>query len=309
MPIKITCSACGKSFNAPDAAAGKKVKCPGCQAVIAVPTGGNPAPATGSSAKPVPGAPSAKPAPGSKPAAAKATPTKSTATKAGSTPPGDLSDLFEQEGFKKELGARCPSCDAVLKSNAVICTACGFNLQTGQRVEGIVAKKSGGGHGGHGHGGDGEAQLQHAESMMERDKKLQEKLIRGSGMPWWMLLIVLFLVIGGACAFGIIMIDFVTTDKSKLGAMQRIVSLDRRALVGFIILFSFLPIATIGSLAAIIAGFKESAAQGIMVFLIPLYNLIFCIKRWKVMNGVFWMIIISGIGGGIGGALIAMGSR
>ncbi len=36
MPIKVTCS-CGKTLTAPDAAAGKRAKCPGCGQVITVP--------------------------------------------------------------------------------------------------------------------------------------------------------------------------------------------------------------------------------------------------------------------------------
>ncbi len=37
MPIPITCPGCSARMNAPDAAAGKKVKCPKCQTVLAVP--------------------------------------------------------------------------------------------------------------------------------------------------------------------------------------------------------------------------------------------------------------------------------
>lgn len=37
MPIRLTCSACSKPMQAPDVAAGKRVKCPNCQAVVSVP--------------------------------------------------------------------------------------------------------------------------------------------------------------------------------------------------------------------------------------------------------------------------------
>ena len=36
MPIPVTCS-CGKKLNAPDTLAGKRVKCPGCQALVLIP--------------------------------------------------------------------------------------------------------------------------------------------------------------------------------------------------------------------------------------------------------------------------------
>src|ERR1700736_5830482 len=37
MPIDVQCSGCSTMLRAPDTAAGKKVKCPKCEAVIAVP--------------------------------------------------------------------------------------------------------------------------------------------------------------------------------------------------------------------------------------------------------------------------------
>jgi TM2 domain-containing membrane protein YozV len=37
MPIVVTCPSCGSKLKAPDTAAGKKLKCPKCQAPIAVP--------------------------------------------------------------------------------------------------------------------------------------------------------------------------------------------------------------------------------------------------------------------------------
>lgn len=44
MPIPVVCASCQTRLNAPDAAAGKKVKCPKCQAVMAVPAGDEPPP-------------------------------------------------------------------------------------------------------------------------------------------------------------------------------------------------------------------------------------------------------------------------
>ncbi len=47
MPIIVNCHQCGKSAKAPDSVAGKKVKCPSCQAILTVPMpegGGAPAP-------------------------------------------------------------------------------------------------------------------------------------------------------------------------------------------------------------------------------------------------------------------------
>ncbi|MDQ7780835.1 MAG: hypothetical protein RDV41_14155, partial [Planctomycetota bacterium] len=66
MAITVSC-ACGKVMSVPDSLAGKKGKCPGCQAVITIPVpGGAPAPST----KAAPAAP-AKPATGRVPVAPK----------------------------------------------------------------------------------------------------------------------------------------------------------------------------------------------------------------------------------------------
>ena len=40
MPIEISCDNCSKRLRVPDTAAGKRVKCPGCQTVLSVPAGG-----------------------------------------------------------------------------------------------------------------------------------------------------------------------------------------------------------------------------------------------------------------------------
>ena len=40
MPIRVDCASCGKKLQVPDSTAGKRVKCPGCQAVLVVPSAG-----------------------------------------------------------------------------------------------------------------------------------------------------------------------------------------------------------------------------------------------------------------------------
>ena len=44
MPIATACPHCARKINAPDSAAGKRVKCPKCQQAFAVPPPNNPAP-------------------------------------------------------------------------------------------------------------------------------------------------------------------------------------------------------------------------------------------------------------------------
>jgi hypothetical protein len=64
MPIDVTCGACGRAINAPDKLAGKKVKCPQCATIVAVPA---PRSADTPPARPGPARP-ASPPPAGKPA-------------------------------------------------------------------------------------------------------------------------------------------------------------------------------------------------------------------------------------------------
>src|SRR5207245_2925023 len=50
MAVKVRCPTCEKVLNAPDAARGKAVKCPGCETRIKVPAGDSPAGESGKSA-------------------------------------------------------------------------------------------------------------------------------------------------------------------------------------------------------------------------------------------------------------------
>src|SRR5262245_1798800 len=61
MPITLGCPSCGKRFRARDESAGKKVKCPYCQAAVQVPTPEESASA-GAATAPLPGAPGSAPA-------------------------------------------------------------------------------------------------------------------------------------------------------------------------------------------------------------------------------------------------------
>lgn len=59
--IKVTCQSCGKVLQAPSSAAGKGVRCPGCQSVVKIPGGASnasPSPSSGPVAKPKPVVPS-----------------------------------------------------------------------------------------------------------------------------------------------------------------------------------------------------------------------------------------------------------
>jgi ribosomal protein S27E len=69
MPFTIECSKCHKTLKVPDEAAGKKVRCPSCQEIIAVPASGGSSPDEGVTEKPAPPTPAS-----SKPSSSKSGP-------------------------------------------------------------------------------------------------------------------------------------------------------------------------------------------------------------------------------------------
>ncbi len=103
MAIRVICT-CGKSLAVKDEYAGKRLKCPGCGQTLKVPVG--------AAAKPQPasGPETAKPA-ASKPAA----------------PP------IAKE--RKAASKACPSCDATMPTNAVLCVNCGYDWRTGSKLK------------------------------------------------------------------------------------------------------------------------------------------------------------------------------
>ena len=159
MPIRINCQ-CGKTLNVPDTMAGKAVKCPGCGKPVKVP-----AAAGGAAAR----------------AAAPAQPVV----------PEDSSmdDLFSEEGFSQHVAAVCPSCRAEMPATAVLCTKCGYNKESGEKLAAHLTAGVDIDH--------GTLALQKAELDMVKDKEMQEKLLSGAGLPWWGLALVLFMLGSG----------------------------------------------------------------------------------------------------------------
>lgn len=163
MPIPVQCT-CGKQASVRDELAGKAIKCPNCSKVIQVP----------GAAKAV----------ASRPAAA---PVRT-----------DMDDLFAEEGLDRQIASICPACSHEMKATDVLCTKCGFNKQTGERLDGHKVA-----------GVDidvGTMALQKAAEDIKHAKKLQEQLQGKQGMPPWMLGLILFLL-GGATVIAVIVVN------------------------------------------------------------------------------------------------------
>lgn len=100
-----------------------------------------------------------------------------------------MNDLFDEEGFSAQVAAICPACRAEMPGGSVLCTKCGYNKATGIRLEG---HKTAGVDIDH-----GTLALMKAKADMEKAKRLDDAVLAGAGMPWWMLALVLFMMISG----------------------------------------------------------------------------------------------------------------
>jgi uncharacterized Zn finger protein (UPF0148 family) len=100
MPINVRCSGCKASFQAKDALAGRRVKCPQCKEPLTIPA--------------------ARP---------------KAAAGAGRSAHNPLLDILEQENVRAQSrGPVCENCGSEIGAGAVICVDCGYNQETGQML-------------------------------------------------------------------------------------------------------------------------------------------------------------------------------
>src|SRR5687767_12957477 len=117
---KFSCASCGREFRWKPELAGKKAKCK-CGAVVAVPTV----------------APSAAPAPAAvehDPFDMAGEPEPVAAPPQFRSPPPVAAPAPVMSGPPQQLA--CPVCGAPAIPTAVLCTSCGYNFRTGQRMPG-----------------------------------------------------------------------------------------------------------------------------------------------------------------------------
>ena len=110
MPISVQCSTCRKRFKAGDQLAGKRVKCPQCGSVIAIPQRMAEAALSASSDMA-----SREPAP----------------------------SIFDEEDIPLQSATKpaaqplkpCPGCGAEMPGQAVLCIRCGFDTRSGRKLD------------------------------------------------------------------------------------------------------------------------------------------------------------------------------
>lgn len=274
MPLRVSCQ-CGVALNVPETMAGKGVKCPKCQSVIAVPASASTNP------------PKTQPA---KPAAAKAPAAKAPAA---STPAGGqdaMSKLLDSAGLKKREGTFCPSCDRSLPPGTAICVGCGYSLEAGSKIEGFAVQTK----------EFGNIRLVEAAEMMAREADTEKRLLK-AGMPWWMMFAIILGVLFMMTAILLKMDVKTSGNVSSVPIIAKLQSAD----FGPVIAFSAGGAACLVALFSLWAiqgsAYKESMKQGLLCTFTIVYSFYYMFSRMKERKlgstvMIFWIsAIVAGI--------------
>lgn len=246
MPIKVSCH-CGQSFTAKDNLAGQTLLCPKCSQPLTIPS---------------PDAPAAK------------------RQVSGSS----IGELLEEVGLKEHRGPRCPQCnEPLLKPDAVICTACGYHLQTGEKLQAAKVYKSGE----RGHAEATETWLERAAQQIEIDK-VEQKKNQSQGLPAWMY----FIALTALTAFVITMFT-IPRDRAFM--------ISGWCLIGFAALMEMYY-----GIRIIISAFGENATCGLLYLFMPFYALYYLATRWDKVGALFLMQLLFGLVSGFGFIMLAL---
>jgi hypothetical protein len=246
MAIKVACH-CGASFTAKDSLAGQTLLCPKCSQPVTIPS---------------PNAPLVK-------------------QQVAAVNP--MADLFDEAGFKEHKGSRCPQCNSPLRPNAVLCTECGFHLQSGQKVAGARVLKAGE----RGHAEATESLLDRAAQAIETDK-VETKKNQGQGLPAWIYFIALAILIG-----------FVVT--MFMIPRNKAFEYTGWTLVGLASLMIFYY-----EVRMLMAAFNENTTCGVLHMLFWPYYFYYLITRWDRVGGLFLLQLMYSVVMGVGFGLIAL---
>ena len=275
MPISVPCQ-CGKTLNVRDELAGKAVKCPGCQKVLQIPASKAPAAA----AQP------AKTAP--RPATPVAKPSSSTAAAVAATAASRESDtmdsFYADAGFEIKRGKFCPACSEAILPDAILCTRCGYHLESGTKLDAYQSTTEA--------PDSVNAVLRKAEQDMARAKALQVRL-ENAGMPAWMMALGLF-VLTSLLVVAVIAVNISRRSKDDTASFNAVATLLLLSGIAFAAV-------AIGSYCVVLyRAFKEDQKQGMFVLLIPFYVFYYAFISFKVVGKAFLVFLITaGVAAGL----------
>ncbi len=264
-----------------DEFAGKAVKCPACQQTVRVP-----AAAPAAAGAPAGGTRSAAPG---RPAATMA------ARPAAAAPAGGLDDLFEEEGLRAASGPTCPACGGSIKPGTVLCTNCGMNLQTGERLSGYQEAKAQVASGGLGH-----YQLDKAVADMKEHEQMNYRT-NNAGMPGWFLAVMLvFVSFFTFAAVSIVNAASAGEEATGLALTLKTYAANPSIVWGCII--TGLVLQGIARLWLTVVGFMESAGSGLTTLFLwhkflgqlsehPVVGLVYALGFFTTLSGLGLMIV------------------
>jgi hypothetical protein len=101
--------------------------------------------------------------------------------------------IFDDAGMKGlEAGQmRCPSCEASISSDSVLCVKCGYHIKLGKKLAAPKAAAAGG-HGGDAHAATAEDMLERARATIEADKVAKENEMNEGSSFWSILAVFLY---------------------------------------------------------------------------------------------------------------------
>jgi hypothetical protein len=271
--------------------AGKTGKCPKCQKPLKIP-----ATAAGTSAKSGSSAAAASGSSGSK---GKKVSAASSAMAAQSDATGGLESLFEDAGLTQQRGPTCPECDAPIKPGTKICTSCGWNFETGEKIKGFQAKSAGAEF--------DNLYLQAASENMVRDLEMDKRRDR-SAMPWW---VIMSFLIGAVtlCGAGVVIVDgAIGTPMAETTLIGKVQRWPVFITLGLTALITGLAITIFAHLDITAFGFRKSWKQGVACLFLPLiYSIIYGILNWVENKAPVKAIMMALVFIGLGCFLIVQG--
>ncbi|MEM7478022.1 MAG: hypothetical protein AAF483_23805, partial [Planctomycetota bacterium] len=270
MPIKFKCS-CGQVLSVPSKLAGKQGQCPKCKKSIKIPV-----PKSGT-------APANSAAP-----VAPTVPAASAPVAAPANQDGKFASVLDDAGLTEQKGPTCPSCFSPIKPGTVVCTGCGMNFQSGEKVEGydLVANAP----------EFDNLYLQEASENMKRDKLMDSRRDKAQ-MPWW---VIMSFFIGAVtlCAAGVIIADGFNKENlaspdSFYGKLQ---TMPIMATLGMTGLLTGTSIIFFANMSILTFGFKQSVVQGLLCMFLPMiYSLVYGSMNWADCKSAVKAIILGAV--------------
>jgi hypothetical protein len=181
--------------------------------------------------------------------------------------PSAVSSLLDEEGFTADKSFRCPKCDTPFKPGAVLCTKCGFNTQTGEKVATTVRL----GPKGSGHGEAADSIMARAAEELQKAPPPKETTATGHLAGYLMafgLIVVLTLTLIGAW-YGFNKIEKSGNSQYYAGIVMIVVG-NFMGIVSFFVL--------------VYLNFKDGPLHGVLSIFIPFYGPIYGALR----NHGFW---------------------